>query len=99
MATVLIAACGGSGATPTATIAPATASPAESPSPIASEAAASTPNVGPAGQATLQAAATVAAGAQFDVAWTGPNGPQDYEIWYASDRVEGTFKSIPIVVQ
>lgn len=30
---------------------------------------------------------------------TAPSGPGNYEIWYASDRIEGTFKSIPIVVR
>lgn len=83
---------------------------------------------------TLDAPDSVAAGADFEVEWTGPNGPSDYitivpagsaegtyldyayttegspveltapeergahEIWYASDRVEGTFESIPIIV-
>jgi Ca-activated chloride channel homolog len=30
---------------------------------------------------------------------TAPATPGNYEIWYASDRVKGTFKSIPIVVR
>ncbi len=30
---------------------------------------------------------------------TAPDSPGSYEIWYASDRVKGTFKSIPIVVR
>jgi Ca-activated chloride channel family protein len=30
---------------------------------------------------------------------TAPETPGNYEIWYASDRVEGTFKSIPIAVR
>jgi Ca-activated chloride channel homolog len=83
---------------------------------------------------TLDAPDTVAAGADFEVEWTGPDGPSDYitivpagsaegayldyayttagspaeltapdepgayEIWYASDRVEGTFESRPIIV-
>lgn len=83
---------------------------------------------------SLDAPDSVAAGADFEVEWTGPDGPSDYitivpagsaegayldyaytsagnpaeltapeepgayEIWYASDRVEGTFESIPIVV-
>ncbi len=83
---------------------------------------------------TLEAPAQVAPGAEFEVTWTGPDGPQDYitivpagsqegtyldyeyttagspltltapdqpgdyEIWYASDRVAGTFATIPIVV-
>ncbi len=86
-------------------------------------------------QITLQAPARVKAGADFQVAWTGPNGPSDYvtivpagspegtyldydytasgpsltltapdqpgnyEIWYASDRVAGTFAKIAIVVE
>ncbi len=84
---------------------------------------------------TLEAPESVARDAEFQVTWTGPNGPQDYvtiapagspdgtylsyaytaagspatltapgeagdyEIRYASDRVPGTFKSIPIVVR
>lgn len=83
---------------------------------------------------TLDAPDTVNHGANFQVTWTGPNGPGDYitivpagspegtyrsyaytangspvtltapdgtgnyEIWYASDRVDGTFASINIVV-
>jgi Ca-activated chloride channel family protein len=85
-------------------------------------------------EVTLDAPDQVAAGADFDVTWTGPDGPSDYitivpagsaegayldyeytttgspvtltaptepgnyEIWYASDRVDGTFESIEIVV-
>ena len=84
---------------------------------------------------TLKAPASVAKGSQFQVTWTGPNGPSDYitiapagspvgtylsyaytssgstvtitapdqagkyEIRYASDRVAGTFASIPIEVK
>jgi Ca-activated chloride channel family protein len=84
---------------------------------------------------TLDAPDEVDAGAQFEVEWTGPDGPSDYitivpagsaegtylsyaytrdgspatitapdepgdyEIWYASDRVGGTFASIDIVVR
>jgi Ca-activated chloride channel family protein len=33
------------------------------------------------------------------VTLTAPATPGNYEIWYASDRVKGTFKSIPIVVR
>jgi Ca-activated chloride channel homolog len=33
------------------------------------------------------------------VTLTAPSGPGNYEIWYASDRVTGTFKSVPIVVR
>lgn len=83
---------------------------------------------------TLSAPETVAAGEDFLVEWTGPDGDMDYitvvpagspegtytnyaytsagspaalnapaeagdyEIWYASDRVEGTFASVPITV-
>jgi len=83
---------------------------------------------------TLKAPASVNKGAQFQVVWTGPNGPTDYitivpanspvgtyasyvytntgspvtltapdtagayEIRYQSDRVTGTFASIPIKV-
>lgn len=86
-------------------------------------------------EVTLDAPDAVDAGAQFQVEWTGPDGPGDYitivpagsaegtylsyaytntgspvtltapeevgnyEIWYASDRVAGTFASIDIVVR
>jgi Ca-activated chloride channel family protein len=30
---------------------------------------------------------------------TAPAGPGNYEIWYASDRVKGTFASRPIIVR
>jgi Ca-activated chloride channel homolog len=33
------------------------------------------------------------------VTLTAPATPGNYEIWYASDRVDGTFKSIPIIVR
>lgn len=33
------------------------------------------------------------------VTLNAPSEPGDYEIWYASDRVEGTFASIPITVE
>ena len=85
-------------------------------------------------EVTLEAPDEVSAGEEFEVEWTGPDGPSDYitivpegseegtyldyaytnegnpvtitapdepgdyEIWYASDRIEGTFESIPIVV-
>ena len=84
---------------------------------------------------TLDAPDSVAPGADFQVTWTGPNGPSDYitivpagskagtyasyaytasgnpvtitapttpgayEIWYASDRVAGTFAKTPIQVK
>lgn len=84
---------------------------------------------------TLQAPVAVDAGADFEVEWTGPDGPQDYitivpagspdgtyldyaytaegspitltapnepgnyEIWYASDREDGTFAHFDIVVR
>lgn len=33
------------------------------------------------------------------VTLTAPDGTGNYEIWYASDRVDGTFASIDIVVK
>ncbi len=87
------------------------------------------------GEASLDAPDEVEAGADFEVEWTGPDGPQDYitivpagspdgtyldyaytaegspitltapnepgnyEIWYASDREDGTFARFDIVVR
>jgi len=75
-----IAACGGGAsptpaATPTAAATPAaTAAHAATAAPTGTAAAAP----GSGGPASLDAAAQVAAGARFEVAWTGPSGQGDY---------------------
>ncbi len=86
---VVLAACGGgsASATPTAEPTPeATASPTAEPS----EAAATptpTPN---SGEATFDAPATVEAGADFDVAWSGPDNTGDYIAIIPVDATEWT---------
>jgi Ca-activated chloride channel family protein len=71
---LLISACGSGGKASTA--------PSEAASPsTAASAAASTaagPSSQPTGEAALDAPAEVAAGAQFEVAWSGPNANGDY---------------------
>lgn len=54
------------------------ASVAASASASASVPAAATPTAGPVGPASLDAPQEVAAGAKFDVIWTGPRGLKDY---------------------
>ena len=85
----LVAACGGSPAvTPTAappTVAQATvAPPSDAP---ATTVPASNPATGPA---NLEAPASVEAGRQFDVTWTGPNGDRDYVTIVAPGATEWT---------
>ena len=73
---VLLAACssGGQGST-----APSVGESAEaSASAAASTSAAPTPTVGPTGPASLNAPQEVAAGAKFEIEWTGPRALQDY---------------------
>ncbi len=73
---VLLSACGGSGqASPTPTVA---ASAAASSGASAAASAAATPTQGPTGPASLDAAQEVAAGAKFEVTWTGPRAQGDY---------------------
>ncbi len=74
---VLLAACGSSGqASPTPT---ASASSAASGSAAASaSASAASPSGGPTGPASLDAAQSVAAGAKFEITWTGPKAQGDY---------------------
>jgi Ca-activated chloride channel homolog len=84
---MVVAGCGGSAATASPTAAPASGQPSSStsssgaPSGVPS-AGASAPtgqaSAGPAGPATLDAPAQVAAGASFQVTWTGPAGNGDY---------------------
>ena len=74
----LAAGCGGGGATPTpsASSAPSVAPVAASPSPSAQTSPSAT--AAAVGVATLDAPASVPAGVQFEVAWTGPAGQGDY---------------------
>ncbi len=83
---ILVAACGGGGASATPTPAPTpTAAPTAASTPTAAPAAASaSPTVAPGGVATLDAPATVAAGAAISVTWTGPNTQGDYVAIMAS---------------
>ena len=84
---VMVAACGGNGATPTPSpstvAAPASASPpasvvpSEAPTATASAEAGASPSV-PTGPATLSGPATVEGGKSFEVTWTGPNALGDY---------------------
>ena len=74
IATVLIAAaCAGAAPSPSPT-------PTAAPTPTSAPTAAPTasPTAVPTGPATLDAPDTVAAGTEFEVAWTGPNAQGDY---------------------
>lgn len=71
---VVLSACGSSGTTSTAPSASASAGASGG----ASVPPAATPTAGPVGPANLDAPQEVAAGAQFDVTWTGPQGQGDY---------------------
>lgn len=75
---LLVAACGGSAATPTA--APPTAAPVTQAPPASTVPATATPAAtnSSTGAPALNAAAEVAAGTEFEVEWTGPNGSGDY---------------------
>ena len=90
---IVVAACGGGApaATPTAappTVAPPTAAPAtQAPTAATPTAEATNPATGPA---NVEAPATVEAGKQFDVAWTGPNGDRDYVTIVAPGATEWT---------
>ncbi len=84
---LLVTACSGGGAAtaqPSATPPPSTvpttaAAPTASPSATAAPTASPSPSPSVAtGPATLTAPREVEAGAQFEVAWTGPNAPKDY---------------------
>ena len=80
---IVVAGCGG-GSTPSASASAApTGTPVASgatPSAVASAPATAeaSATVKPGGPATLDAPAQVKGGAQFEVAWTGPQGPSDY---------------------
>jgi Ca-activated chloride channel family protein len=56
----------------------------------ASSSAGASPTAGPVGEATLDAPAEVAAGAKFDVSWTGPKGLQDYVTIVAAGATKWT---------
>ncbi len=70
---ISLAACGGGAATPTAEPTPDATPPAEASEPEAT--ATATPN---SGDATIDAPESVEAGAEFEVAWTGPANNGDY---------------------
>jgi Ca-activated chloride channel family protein len=87
---VVLAACGGgSGATPTATPSP-TAEVTPSPTAEATEAATPSPTPNP-DEATLEGPAEVEAGADFEVAWTGPDAQGDYIAIVPASATEWTF--------
>ena len=85
---VLVAACGGGGAaaTPTPTPEPsaASASPSEAPSAEPSDSGGAT------GPANVAGPATVEAGKQFEVTWTGPNAHGDYVTIVAAGATKWT---------
>ena len=73
-AAVLVAACGGAASSPAPSVTP-TPAPA-TPAPTAPPTASPTPF--PSGPATVSAPAELAAGAEFEIAWTGPGANGDY---------------------
>jgi Ca-activated chloride channel family protein len=73
---ILASACGSGGQASSAASVAAGASASEAAG--ASVPAGATPTAGPVGPASLDAAQDVAAGAKFDVNWTGPRGQGDY---------------------
>ena len=73
---LLLSACGSSGKASSAASVGASAS--ASANAGASVPAGATPSAGPVGPASLDAPQEVAAGAKFDVKWTGPRGQGDY---------------------
>lgn len=70
----MVSACSGGAQVPAS---PAASVPAASPSPAPASPSAS-PSPAPGGPASLTGPAEVAAGASFEVAWTGPNAQGDY---------------------
>lgn len=82
---VLLSACGSSGqASPTPTVA------ASASASSAASAPAATATVGQTGPASLDAPQEVAAGAKFEVNWTGPRGQGDYVTVVAADATKWT---------
>lgn len=75
---VLLSACGSSSQDSKGPSTPESASPSAAASAATSAGAAATPTVGPTGPANLDAPQEVAAGAKFEITWTGPRGLQDY---------------------
>ena len=85
---VVLAACGGGGGSPTPTEEP---TPAVSLSPSAEPSEAATPTATPnSGEATLDGPETIEAGADFEVAWTGPDNTGDYIAIIPADATEWT---------
>jgi Ca-activated chloride channel homolog len=85
---LVLAACGGGGASPS----PSDEATAEAtPSPSAEPSEEATPSPTPnSGEATFDAPATVEAGADFEVAWTGPDNSGDYIAIVPADATEWT---------
>jgi Ca-activated chloride channel family protein len=77
-AALLVTACGGPAAPGDPTPGPATVPPATVAPPTVAATAAPVETQGPTGPASLDGPATVEAGADFEVAWTGPNGARDF---------------------
>jgi Ca-activated chloride channel family protein len=76
---ILVAACGGSGAATPSPAATATATVAVTPAPSAATGTtAPVATQGSTGEPAVNAPAEVAAGAEFEVTWTGPNEQSDY---------------------
>ena len=87
---VLLSACGGSGqASPTPTAA-ASASGSSVASAGAAASSGATPTLGPTGPASLDAAQEVAAGAKFEINWTGPRAQGDYVTIVAAGATKWT---------
>jgi Ca-activated chloride channel family protein len=75
----LVVACGGGGAPATPTPVPATTPAASTAGPTGTAATATVePTNASTGAPSVKAAAQVAVGTSFEVAWTGPNGKGDY---------------------
>lgn len=76
---VLLAACGSSGqASPTPTASASASSAASGSAAASASALATTASGGATGPASLDAAQSVAAGAKFEITWTGPQAQGDY---------------------
>lgn len=84
---VLLSACGSSGQ---ASSAPSQSASASASTSASASAPAATPSVGPTGPANLDAPQEVAAGAKFEINWTGPRGQGDYITMVAAGATKWT---------